>query len=193
MSVWRLTDSSVRNRIRQLRREHQWTLRRLSQLSGVPLNTICRMESGGGATLRNALRIADAFQLSVYEVWETSSPSDTKPKNNRRSANAPALTVHELREERGWRLYDVSSVSGVSITTVASVEKGHLPTLSNALRIAAALGVSVHEIWSHKDSKQALAQFADEIPVPSPAKPRGGRSKLRKPPRYRRGGIQAGE
>jgi transcriptional regulator with XRE-family HTH domain len=193
MSVWRLTDSSVRNRIRQLRREHQWTLRRLSHLSGVPLNTICRMESGGGTTLRNALRIADAFQLSVYEIWETLSPSETQSKNNRRSANAVALIVQELRAQRGWRLYDVSSVSGVSITTVASVEKGHLPTLNNALRIAAALGVSVHEIWSHKDSKQALAPFADEIPVPSAATPRGKRSKLPKSPRCQRGGIPTGE
>jgi DNA-binding XRE family transcriptional regulator len=151
------------------------------------------MESGGGATLRNALRIADAFQLSVYEVWETPSPAETELNNNRRCANAPALTVHELREELGWRLYDVSSVSGVSITTVASVEKGHLPTLNNAMCIAAALGVSVHEIWRLTDAKQAFSRLADEIPVPSPAKPRGGRSKLRKPPRYQRGGIPAGE
>jgi len=131
----------VRNAIRQLRGERQWTLRRLSELSGVPLNTICRMERGGGTTLRNALRIADAFQLSVYEVWESPSAS------NRRGANTAKFTVSELRAERGWRLYDISNVSGVSMSTVASVEKGRFPTLNNALRIAAALGVSVHEIW----------------------------------------------
>jgi len=163
MSVWRLTDSSVRNRIRQLRREHQWTLRRLSQLSGVPLNTICRMESGGGATLRNALRIADAFQLSVYEVWETPSSSETEPKNNRRSANAPALRVRELRAKRGWRLYDVSSISGVSITTVASIEKGRLPTLNNALRIASAFGVSVHDIWRPLATHTDLGLIRSEL------------------------------
>lgn len=148
MSVWRLTNSSVRNIIRQLRRERKWSLRRLSELSGVPLNTICRMETGAGTTLRNALRIASAFRLSVYQVWETPSLSETDSKNNRRSPNAAALTMHELRAERGWRLYDLSNVSGVSITTVAGVEKGRLPTLNNALRIASAFGVSVHEIWT---------------------------------------------
>jgi transcriptional regulator with XRE-family HTH domain len=134
MSVWRRTDSSVRNRIRQLRHERKWSLRRLFELSGVPVNTICRMESGNGTTLRNALRIAGAFQLSVYEIWETPPRSETDSKN-RRGANGPALTVHGLRAKRGWRLYDLANVSGVSMSTVASVEKGRLPTLNNALRI----------------------------------------------------------
>jgi len=143
----RLTDSSLRNRIRQLRRERRWTLRRLCQLSGAPVNTICRMEGGNGTTLRNALRIANAFQLSVYEIWETVAPSEAESQKGR-GANAAALSVYELRAERGWRLYDLSNVSGVSMSTVASVEKGRLPTLNNALRIASAFGVSVHEIWS---------------------------------------------
>ena len=104
------------------------------------------MESGRNTTLRNALRIAGAFQLSVYEIWETSSSSQGGSKNRGR-ANGPALTVHQLRADRGWRLYDLSGISGASMSTVASVEKGRLPTLNNALRIASAFGVSVHEIW----------------------------------------------
>jgi DNA-binding XRE family transcriptional regulator len=108
------------------------------------------MEGGNGTTLRNALRIAGAFQLSVYEIWETPPRSETDSKN-RRGANGPALTVHGLRAKQGWRLYDLANVSGVSMSTVASVEKGRLPTLNNALRIAAAFGVSVHEIWRLPD------------------------------------------
>jgi DNA-binding XRE family transcriptional regulator len=104
------------------------------------------MESGSGTTLRNALQIAAAFQLSVYEVWETDAPSETTSKNGI-GANAPALSVRGLRAKRRWRLYDLSNVSGVSMSTVASVEKGRLPTLNNALRIASAFGVSMHEIW----------------------------------------------
>lgn len=103
MSARRLTDSSLRNRIRQLRRERRWTLRRLCQLSGVPVNTICRMEGGNGTTLRNALRIAGAFQLFVYEIWETPPRSETDSKN-RRGANGPALTVHGLRGATAIRL-----------------------------------------------------------------------------------------
>jgi hypothetical protein len=39
-------------------------------------------------------------------------------------ATGPALTVHGLRAKRGWRLYDLANVSGVSMSTAASVEKG---------------------------------------------------------------------
>ena len=156
MSVRSVTDSSVRNAIRVLRRERGWTLRRLSQLSGVTLNTICRMENGGGTTLQNALRVAASFELSVYEVWEIQD-SDSK---NKKGVNRDTRTVHELRTQRGWRLYDMASVSGVSMSTVASVEKGRFPTLKNAVRIAAAFGVSVHEIWrlGVKSADQGLTQ-----------------------------------
>src|SRR5579863_5410855 len=99
MSVWRRTGSSLRNRIRQLRRERKWSLRRLSELSGVAVNTICRMESGGGTTLRNALRIATTFQLSVYEIWETGAPSETESKKGK-ATTAPALSVRGLRAKR---------------------------------------------------------------------------------------------
>ena len=92
------------------------------------------------------MRVATAFQLSVYEIWETVAPSEAESSKGK-GGNAPALSVRGLRAKRGWRLYDLSNVSGVSISTVASVEKGRLPTLNNALRIASALGVSVHEIW----------------------------------------------
>lgn len=104
------------------------------------------MERGGGTTLQNALRIGDAFQLSVYEIWETVAPSETESRKGI-VRNEESLSVRGLRAKRGWRLYDLSNVSGVSMTTVASVEKGRLPTLNNALRIASAFGVSVHEIW----------------------------------------------
>ena len=96
--------------------------------------------------MRNALRITTTFQLSVYEVWETVAPSETESRKEK-ATNAPALSVCGLRAERGWRLYDLSNVSGGSMSTAASVEKGRLPKLNNALRIALAFGVSVHEIW----------------------------------------------
>ena len=104
------------------------------------------MERGGGTTLRNALRIATAFQRSVYEIWETVAPSEAESRRGI-VRNEESLSVRGLRAKRGWRLYDLSNVSGVSMSTVASVEKGRLPTLNNALRIASAFGVLVHEIW----------------------------------------------
>jgi transcriptional regulator with XRE-family HTH domain len=136
---------SVRNKLRQLRRQRNWTFRELSEASGVPLNTIWRMEAGGGATLRNALRVASAFHLSVHQIWDISTA--TRATGGRSGSNPSNTTLRDLRKQQGWRLYDLSQTSGVSITTLASVESGHVPTLENALRIADAFGLSVHEIW----------------------------------------------
>lgn len=100
------------------------------------------MERGYGVSLRNAYKVAGAFQLTIYELWSipstgsTGNASEIRPK-----------TVRELRMQRHWRLRDLAEVSGVSKTTLTYIEAGHIPTLRNAVRIATALGVSVYQIW----------------------------------------------
>ena len=44
----------LRSKIYELRRENKWSLKHLSALSGVPYNTIWRMERGSGTALTNA-------------------------------------------------------------------------------------------------------------------------------------------
>jgi hypothetical protein len=97
MSVWRLTNSSVSTE----------SVNFVVSVSGVSQTFRVIGCSGktrfaewrADAVLRSALRIAAAFELCVYEIWETSSPSENDSKNRRR-ANGPALTVYELRAKR---------------------------------------------------------------------------------------------
>lgn len=141
----------MRNRVRQLRYRHNWSLRELSQASGVAPNTIWRMEKGSDTTLRNALKIASALRLTVQQIWDAPAPGARIVEQPSQASSPKRKTPRELRKEQGWRLYDLSRKSGVSMTTLAMVENGHLPTLGNAMKVASAFGVSIHEIWAFEE------------------------------------------
>jgi transcriptional regulator with XRE-family HTH domain len=138
----RHTEHPLRSKIYELRKERKWTLKHLSALSGVPYNTIWRMERGSGTAVTNAYKVAGAFHLTVYELWSI-PPSDAIPVPN--EADVSSLT--ELRLRRSWRLRDLAESSRIPTTTLFAIEKGQIPKLENAVRIAAALGVSVYQIW----------------------------------------------
>lgn len=99
------------------------------------------MERGYGVTLRNAFKIARAFGVTLYELWNVEAPvSATRGQQG-------ATSVRKLRLERGWHFGQFAKISGVSKATLFDVEGGHTPTLENAVRIANALGVSIYDIW----------------------------------------------
>lgn len=52
-------------RVRELRRECEWTLRHLGGLAGLDAATLHRIEAGGGASLGAADRIACAFGVPL--------------------------------------------------------------------------------------------------------------------------------
>ena len=132
----------LRSKIYKLRKEKKWSLKHLSALSGVPYNTIWRMERGSGTSVMNAYKVAAAFQLTVYDLWLI-PPSGTIPAPN----DADVSSVTELRLKRGWGLRDLAELSRIPPSTLFAIEKGQIPKLENALRIAAALEVSVYQIW----------------------------------------------
>jgi transcriptional regulator with XRE-family HTH domain len=132
----------LRSKIYELRKEKRWSLKHLSTLSGVPYNTIWRMERGYGTALTNAYKVAAAFQSTVYELWFI-PPSGTIPIPNEPDVSS----VTELRLKRGWGLRDLAELSRIPPSTLFAIEKGQIPKLGNALRIAAALEVSVYQIW----------------------------------------------
>jgi transcriptional regulator with XRE-family HTH domain len=138
----RHAEHPLKSKIHELRKEKKWTLKHLSALSGVPYNTIWRMERGSGTSVTNAYKIAAAFQVTVYELWSI-PPSGTIPVPN----EVDVSSVIELRLKRGWRLRDLAELSGIPTTTLFAIEKGQIPKLENAVRIAVALGVSVYQIW----------------------------------------------
>jgi transcriptional regulator with XRE-family HTH domain len=145
----RQREHPLKSKIYDCRMQNNWSLKKLAAMAGVPLNTVWRMERGYGVTLRNAFKVANAFQLTVYELWDI--PSSGSAAQEHRLSGAAINSVHELRVTRCWRLHDLAKLSGVSKATLAQVESGHIPTLKNAVRIAAALGSSVYQIWGPQE------------------------------------------
>jgi DNA-binding XRE family transcriptional regulator len=139
----------LKNKIHQLRKERRWTLTHLASLSGIPYNTIWRMEKGSGTAVTQAYKVAAAFQLTVYDVWSI-PPSGTIPLTD----EVDVFSVTELRLKRGWRLRELAELSRVSTTTLFAIEKGQIPKIESAFRIAAALGVSVYQIWKPQKARR---------------------------------------
>jgi transcriptional regulator with XRE-family HTH domain len=135
-------DHPLKCKIYDLRKQNKWSLKDVAQLSGIPLNTVWRMERGYGATLRNAFKIASVFGATIYDLWSIPpSGSGLEPNEQTR------LSVSELRQQRHWRLSDLAKLAGISKSTLFHIENGHTPTLGNAVKVAAALNVSVYHIW----------------------------------------------
>ena len=130
------------NKIHTYRKEKNWTLKKLAELSGVRFNTVWRIENGYSTALKNAYRIANVFQTTIYDLWDIPPSGDPVASGKNRN-----LSPVELRTQRGWVLDDLSKLSGVSKTTLFHVEQGHTPALEIAIKIARAFGVSVYEIW----------------------------------------------
>lgn len=100
------------------------------------------MERGRGAKLVNAYKVATAFHVTVYELYPTLSTGAISAVKG-----GDVHTVRELRLKRHWGLRDLAEASGASSTTLCYVEKGYIPKVDKAIKIAAALGVSVYQIW----------------------------------------------
>jgi len=133
----------LKNKIHVFRKQKNWTLKKLSELSGVRFNTVWRIENGYGTALKNAYKIARVFQTTIYELWDIPPSGAVSAQSDK----TKTLSLAELRFQRGWVLEDLAQFSGVSKTTLFHVEKGHMPALETAVRIARAFGVSVYEIW----------------------------------------------
>jgi transcriptional regulator with XRE-family HTH domain len=146
-------DHPLKCKIYDLRKQNKWSLKDLAQLSGIPLNTVWRMERGYGATLRNAYRIANVFGVTIYDLWSI-PPSGAALGPNKE----PAISIRELRRQRHWRLSDLAKLAEISKSTLFQIENGHTPTLGNAVKIAAALGVSVYQIWKPQQHQTPRTQ-----------------------------------
>lgn len=129
-------------KIYDCRKANKWTLKELALRSGVPFSTLWRLERNQGTTLSNAYKVASAFQLTIYELWNIPQSGAAIGLNRKN-----LYSVRELRLQRSWRLHDLAELSKVLKTTLWQIEKGHVPSLKNAVRIADALELSVYQIW----------------------------------------------
>lgn len=53
--------------------------------------------------------------------------------------------IYAARTARGWSLHELAAAAGVSTTPVTGIEQGREVEYSNAVRIAAALGIPLTE------------------------------------------------
>ena len=99
------------------------------------------------------IEFADAIHTTVYELWSIPPSEHTMGKAKREH-----FSVRELRKNRGWSLDALSELSGVSKSTIFSIEEGHTPTLETAVRIAAVLGLSVYQLWTADTTHDSASQ-----------------------------------
>lgn len=132
----------MKNNIHDLRKRSKWTLKKLAKVAGIPYNTVYRMEQGLGARLQNAYKVAAALQVTVYDLYPI-----LPPKSVPAAEDGEQHSVLELRMKRNWPVRQLAKASGVALSTLSNVEKGFPPKVDKAIRIAAALGVSVYQIW----------------------------------------------
>lgn len=76
------------SRIAQLRKERGWTQQYLASLTGLTVRTIQRMEAGENMSLETLRLLADAFGISVGELFDS---VDDQPR---------AEDIHQLDRER---------------------------------------------------------------------------------------------
>ena len=70
-------ETTIGNRIRSLRKERRLSLEQLAGKSGVALATLSRMENGkGSGTFKTHQKIAEAFGLSLPELYRDLRPQD---------------------------------------------------------------------------------------------------------------------
>jgi DNA-binding XRE family transcriptional regulator len=100
------------------------------------------MERGDGTGLRNAYKVANAFGLTIYDLWDI-----PQHRTDRLETGSSTCFLRELRIKRKLRLNELARLSGIPTTTLFRIEKGHVPTLQIAVRLAATLGVSAYQIW----------------------------------------------
>lgn len=63
--------------------------------------------------------------------------------------------IKVLRAEKDWTQADLADKVGISRQAVISIEKyKYTPSLELAFKIAEAFGVSIDEVFTHKEEKQ---------------------------------------
>ncbi len=60
----------IARRLKELRKEHNWTQQKLAEKAGLSFNAITKIEQGAAEypTLKTLLKLADAFGISLDEL-----------------------------------------------------------------------------------------------------------------------------
>lgn len=62
--------NKLKNKIKELRNEHSWSQAQLSEIAGISIRTVQRIENTGKCSKESLLAIASAFDIEVKELTE---------------------------------------------------------------------------------------------------------------------------
>lgn len=82
---------------------------------------------------------------------------------------SPVTRLEVARRALNWTQEELADRAGVSAQVIGRAERGHLPTLTVAQRLSAALGRTVDDIFTPPDARPRLATPADvDAPAVTP-------------------------
>lgn len=159
-SMNELLFGKTENRLEQLMKQNNYTLKKVSNDTGIPVTTL----SGYKKNLRtpkkgNAIKLADYFGVSIPYLLGV----DDEPTNNDLTDNN---IFSKLVIEKGKTLKEISEETGIGYSTIGNYNQGsRIPKTENAFILADYFGVSVAYLLGLEsmDSKRD-----NQIPRPIP-------------------------
>jgi len=155
-------NQQVCQRVKLMRRRKGWTLEQLASISGVSRSMLSQIERGTASpTLGVAYRIAQAFQLTLGELVETSTPKsridiircDDEAYLFRDDQNCRIRTLSPLQLEKEVEFYQLVLKPEGVLTSAAhfqgtreflTVEKGRVRVTSDDAHCELSKGDSAH-------------------------------------------------
>ena len=155
-------NQQVCERVKMMRRQKGWTLEQLGAISGVSRSMLSQIERGTASpTLGVAYRIAQAFQLTLGELVETSAPKsridvircDDEAYLFRDDQNCRIRTLSPLQLEKEVEFYQLVLKAQGVLTSAAhfqgtreflTVEKGRVRVTSDDAVCELSKGDSAH-------------------------------------------------
>lgn len=152
----------VCRRVRQLRREHGWTLEQLAARSHVSRSMLSQIERGtANPTLGVAYRIAQAFGVTVGELVDLPASSsridvvrgDDPQAQFRDDQDCRIRTLSPLQLEKDVEFYELTLKPGGALRSAAhfagtreflTIEKGAVQVSAGEERVELACGDSAH-------------------------------------------------
>lgn len=150
------------NKVKELRKQVNKTMKELSSETGIGLSTISNYENGYSNPKKdNAKILADYFGVSVpYLLGFDDDSTDTIEKTSRKNI------FSELVRNKGKSLKEISEETGILYPTLSGYNQGiRTPKKGNAIKLADYFGVSVAYLLGleNMDSKRD-----NQIPRPIP-------------------------
>jgi len=155
-------------KIRRLREDRAWTQERLAAVAGIDTRTVQRIESGRSAFPDTLMALANAFEIDIAELIQTSKqePEQAEQKRDgeeeKKNPREPRI-VFLLRISSGKELFDiVGGVDGCSLENDELGDEGEVDSVGDFLQ-----GLSDWaDMWNDigpKDRIKAAYEYTEKI------------------------------